>query len=78
MKFYYLSLSDIPALNLNSYCSNRKIMKFLSNEKITCNVKLTNLELFQILSISDESSIVSVTDKLANSTTLVSISFSHL
>lgn len=46
-------------------------MKFLSNEKITCNVKLTDLEIFHILSTSDESSIVSVSDKLVNSSTLV-------
>lgn len=47
-------------------------MKFLNNERITCDVKLTDLEIFHMLSIVDESSIVSVTDKLANSTTLVS------
>lgn len=47
-------------------------MKFLSNEKITCNVKLTDLEIFHTLSIAADSSIVSVTDKLANSTMLVS------
>lgn len=47
-------------------------MKFLSNEKIMCNVKLTDLEVFHILSTLDESSIVSITNKSVNNTMLVS------
>ncbi|KAJ2953632.1 hypothetical protein O0L34_g1241 [Tuta absoluta] len=64
---YYV---DLPSPMVNSYCSERKPIRFLRAEKIKCIVKLTDLELFQILSTAEQTSVISVTEKSMNSSAL--------
>ncbi|KAI5641474.1 hypothetical protein NE865_06231 [Phthorimaea operculella] len=64
---YYV---DLPSPMVNSYCSERKPIRFLKAEKIKCIVKLTDLELFQILSTAEQTSVISVTEKSMNSSAL--------
>ncbi|KAF9415045.1 hypothetical protein HW555_007201 [Spodoptera exigua] len=64
---YYL---DFPASMMNSYCTDRVPITFLKEEKMTCNVKLTDLEMFNILKTSEEAMVISATNNTINSTTL--------
>lgn len=67
------TIPDLPSRMMNNYCSDRKPIKFLKEEHIKCNVKITDLEIFNILNIFNDSSVISVTEKYLNTSTLVKI-----
>lgn len=55
----------------NSYCTGRKAMQFLRDEKIKCNVKIEDLEMFQIMKSLEEVAVISATPLSMNSSVLV-------
>ncbi|XP_004933679.2 tectonic-1 isoform X1 [Bombyx mori] len=61
---------DLPYANINNFCTNRKPIRFLNNEKIKCNVKLSDIEMFNVKRISEVTSIISVLNSTMNSTIL--------
>ncbi|KAJ8726356.1 hypothetical protein PYW07_001054 [Mythimna separata] len=64
---YYL---DFPAPMINNYCTDRVPITFLKEEKIICNVKFKDLEMFNILKTSEEAMVISATNNTFNSTAL--------
>ncbi|KAF9822947.1 hypothetical protein SFRURICE_018121 [Spodoptera frugiperda] len=64
---YYL---DFPSPMMNNYCTDRVPIAFLKEEKMTCNVKLKDLEMFNILKTSEEAMVISATNNTINSTAL--------
>lgn len=60
---------------MNNYCTDRVPIAFLKEEKMTCNVKLKDLEMFNILKTSEEAMVISATNNTINSTALVCIYF---
>ncbi|XP_049866711.1 tectonic-1-like isoform X2 [Pectinophora gossypiella] len=62
---------DLPSTMVNNYCNDRKPIKFLRDETMKCNVKLTDLEALQILNIVEKTSVISVTANSFNTSALV-------
>lgn len=56
---------------INNYCTDRVPIAFLKEEKVRCNVKLKDLEMFNILKTSEEAMVISATDVTFNSSVLV-------
>ncbi|XP_063838733.1 tectonic-1 isoform X1 [Ostrinia nubilalis] len=61
---------DTPSTTINNYCTGRKPILFLKNEKIKCIVNLKDLEMFKILKTPQEAPCISVTEKSMNTTAL--------
>ncbi|XP_075992300.1 tectonic-1-like isoform X1 [Anticarsia gemmatalis] len=64
---YYL---DFPTPMVNTYCTDRAPIKFLKDEKIRCNVKFNDLEMFHIDKTAEESMVISATERSLNSSAL--------
>ncbi|KAL4708124.1 hypothetical protein ACJJTC_009903 [Scirpophaga incertulas] len=61
---------DMPWPVVNNYCSGRKSIVFLKDDKVNCDVNIKDLEMFQVLKTSKEAFCISVTDKIDNSSIL--------
>lgn len=66
-------ITDFPAPMVNNYCTDRAPIAFLKEERIKCNVKFKDLEMFNILKTSEEAMVISATNNTFNSTALVFI-----
>ncbi|XP_068620821.1 tectonic-1 [Battus philenor] len=60
---YYI---DLPVSVANGYCSTRRPMIFLRNEKLRCHVRMKDLEMFHILKTINESTVISVGKNMNN------------
>lgn len=69
--FKNISFTDLPISVINNYCTVRRKIFFLSNEKINCRVKLNDLEMFRVLNIAEQSTVITVTKESLNNTALV-------
>ncbi|XP_053601874.1 tectonic-1 [Plodia interpunctella] len=61
---------DLPIPVFNDYCTGRKPVTFLKEETIKCNVKLKDLEMFEIIKASREATLVSVIASTSSTATL--------
>ncbi|XP_073941772.1 tectonic [Choristoneura fumiferana] len=61
---------EVSSPVVNNYCTGRKRVQFLKEENIVCSVKLTHLEMIQILNTIEESCIISVIDRSFNASIL--------
>ncbi|XP_061707144.1 tectonic-1 isoform X1 [Cydia pomonella] len=61
---------DVSTPEVNHYCTGRKMIKFLEDERIQCNIKITHLEMIQLYKTIEETTIISVIDRTLNTSVL--------
>lgn len=61
----------MPVPTVNNYCSGRKALQFLKDEKYECIVKIGDLEMLHIMKSLEEHTVISATPLSMNSSVLV-------